>query len=147
MTTIYYAPDESHRFEPLIAQLEKLDIYAEPCAGLEGETGGDFLLSALPIDPLSNMQWHLDNRSVLVNLKVGYDALNNSDQRHKFAARVQRLGFKVSFLLGVGSYRNKDGFLQVSGYKSNDKVSYVAFQQMKLNEVARGVTWDSIETL
>ena len=148
MTTIYYAPDESHRFEPLIIQLEKLGIYAEPCAGLESETGGDFLISALPIDPLSNVKWHTDEaHSIPVNLKVGYDALNNSDQRHKFAARVQRLGFKVAFLLGVGSYRNKDGYLQVGGYKSNDKVPYTAFQQMKLNEVARGVTWDSIETL
>ncbi len=147
MTTVYYAPDEAHRLEPLASQFEKLDINIESCVGLEGETGGDFLLSALPIDPMSNMQWHLGNRSIVVNLKVGYDALNNSDQRHKFAARVQRLGFKVAFLLGVGSYRNKDGFLQVSGYRTNDKVSYAAFQQMKLNEVARGVTWDSIETL
>jgi len=138
MTTIYYDPDESHRFT---------SIEAEPCPGLEALTGADFLISDLPIDPVENPQWHLDNRSIPVNLKVGYDALNNSDQRHKFAARVQRLGFKVSFLLGVGNYRNKDGFLQVSGYRSNDKVPYSAFQQMKLNEVARGVTWDSIEIL
>ncbi len=138
MTTIYYDPDESHRFT---------SIEAEPCPGLEALTGADFLISDLPIEPVENIQWHLDNRSVPVNLKVGYDALNNSDQRHKFAARVQKLGFKVAFLLGVGSYRNKDGFLQVSGYRSNDKVVYQAFQQMKLNEVARGVMWDSIETL
>jgi len=137
MTTIYFDPDESHRFTSI----------GEPCPGLEALTGADFLISDLPIDPVENLQWHLDNRSIPVNLKVGYDALNNSDQRHKFAARVQRLGFKVSFLLGVGSYKNKDGFLQVSGYRSNDKVVYQAFQQMKLNEVVRGVTWDSIETL
>ncbi len=138
MTTIYFDPDESHRF----ASME-----AEPSPGLEALTGSDFLISDLPIEPVENIQWHLDNRSIPVNLKVGYDALNNSDQRHKFAARVQALGFKISFLLGVGNYRNKDDFLQVSGYRSNDKVPYAAFQQMKLNEVARGVTWDSIETL
>ncbi len=137
---IYFDPDEAHRFSA---------IEAEPSAGLEALTGADFLISDLPIDPIENIGWHTDpnNRSVVVNLKIGYDALNNSDQRHKFAARVQRLGFKVSFLLGVGNYRNKDGFLQVSGYRSNDKVPYATFQQMKLNEVARGVTWDSIETL
>ncbi len=138
MPTIYFDPDEQHRFT---------SIDAEPCLGLEALTGADFLIADLPIEPVENLAWHLENRSIPVNLKVGYDALNNSDQRHKFAARVQRLGFKVAFLLGVGSYRNKDGFLQVSGYKSNDNVSYAAFQQMKLNEVARGVTWDSIETL
>ena len=138
MTTIYFDLNESHRFS---------SIEAEPCPGLESLTGADFLVSDLPIEPVENIQWHLDNRSIPVNLKVGYDALNNSDQRHKFAARVQALGFKVAFLLGVGSYRNKDGFLQVSGYRTNEKVVYRAFQQMKLNEVARGVTWDAIETL
>ncbi len=97
MATIYFDPDESHRFT---------SIEAEPCPGLEALTGADFLIADLPIEPVSNIQWHLDNRSIPVNLKAGFDALNNSDQRHKFAARVQRLGFKVAFLLGVGSYRN-----------------------------------------
>lgn len=138
MTTVFYDPDEQHRFK---------DIEAESCAGLEALIGADFLISKLPIDPVKAPQWHVENRSVPVNLKVGYDSVVNFEQRHKFAARTQALGFKMNFLLGVGTYRNKDGQLQISGYRASEKIPYSTFQQMKFNEAARGVRWDSIENL
>lgn len=138
---LFSTPDEYESLAKL-----NLPVSVIPCDGLEALTGADWLLSKLPINPVSNIPWHISNHSLPVNFKRGYDSVVNFDQRHKFAARIQALGFEKAFLLGVGTYKNVNGFLQVSGYRISEKITFEVFQQMKLNEAARGIHWDSVES-
>jgi len=138
MTTVYFDPDESHRFT---------SIESESCAGLEALTGADFLISDLPIDPIEDIQWHVDNGSMFVQIKSGYDFVLNHEQRHKFAARTQALRISHSrrLYLGVGDYKvDKDGFLICGTYKPLQKITWATFTQMQLDAMNRGIHWLTI---
>lgn len=117
------------------------------CPGLEQLTGADFLLSSMPILPTSNCQWHIDNNSIFVNLKRGYDLVVNHDSHKNFAARIQKLGVKPgrAILLGVGDYRNKDDMLWIPSYnKPPSAIPYKVYLQTVVNCLARGLTWITI---
>lgn len=114
------------------------------CPGLEALTGADFLLSSMPILPTSNPQWHVENNSILVNIKRGYDLVVNHDSHKNFAARMQKLGVRPgrAILLGVGDYRDKDGFLHVTGYnKPPSTIPYKVYLQTVVNCLSRGLIW------
>ncbi len=136
MTTIYFDPDEQHRFT---------SIEAEPSPGLEGLTGADFLISDLPIEPVENIQWHIENGSLFVQLKFNYDFVTNHEQRHKFPARVQALKIPhwQCVYLFVGDDRDKEGYFTIGGKNPLNGISYRTFMKMKAKARLRGchVEW------
>lgn len=136
MTTIYFDPDEQHRFT---------SIEAESCPGLESLTGADFLVSDLPIDPIEDINWHIQNGSLFVQLKFNYDFVTNHEQRHKFPARVQALKIPhwQCVYLFVGDDREKEGYFTIGGKNPLNGISYRTFMKMKAKARLRGchVEW------
>lgn len=135
MSIIFCDPDELDSLAPL---------NPVSCPGLEQLTGADFLLSSMPILPTSNPQWHIENDSILVNIKRGYDLVVNHDSHKNMAARMQKLGVRPgrAILLGVGDYRDKDGFLHVTGYnKPPSTIPYKVYLQTVVNCLSRGLIW------
>lgn len=115
-----------------------------PCPDLEALTGADFLLSSMPILPTSNISWHIENNSIFVNIKRGYDLVVNHDSHKNFAARIQKLGIKPgrAVLLGIGDYRDKEGFLHITGYnKPPSAIPYKVYLQTTVNCLSRGLIW------
>lgn len=119
------------------------------CPGLEILTGADFLLSSMPILPTSNINWHIENNSIFVNIKRGYDLVVNHDSHKNFAARIQKLGTRPgrAILLGVGDYREKDGMLWLPNYnKPPSTVPYKVYLQTVVNCLSRGLIWLTIDS-
>lgn len=118
------------------------------CPQLEQLTGADFLLSAMPILPTNNtISWHVQNDSVLVNIKRGYDLVVNHDSHKNFAARIQKLGVKPgrAILLGIGDYRDKDDMLWIPSYnKPPSAIPYRVYMQTVINCLGRGLIWMTI---
>lgn len=78
--TVFIDPDElssSSKFPTSISTI--------PCLGLEARTGADFVICTLPINPLDNMQWHLDNDSSFVQRKSGNDVINFHNLKRSIA--------------------------------------------------------------
>lgn len=135
---IYCDPDEA-------THLSHLPI--KVCEGLEMLTGADFLLSKLPVNPVSNIEHHLESSSIFVNIKRGYDLVVNHDQSKKFAARMQKLGVHPghAILLGVGDYKDMGGKLSIAGYnKPASSIEYSTYLQCQVNSLARGLVWLTI---
>lgn len=136
--TLWITPDEA----PHLSFLDGII-----CPGLEALTGADFLLSSLPINPVSNPGWHVENDSIFVNIKRGYDLVVNHDSPKNMAARCQKLGVKPGrmFLLGIGEYREVNGMLSVAGYnKPPSSIPYTTFLTTVTNCLFRGLQWLSL---
>lgn len=138
---LFTDPDEYESLSRL-----NLPVNVISCPGLEALTGADFCLSLLPINPVSNIQFHIDKGTMFVNIKRGYDLVTNHEQRLKFAARSQCLGIKPGrkLYLGVGEYKDSNGSLQVAGYKAIEKVPYSTYLQIQLDAINRGMQWLTI---
>lgn len=138
---LFTDPDEYDSLSRL-----NLPVNVISCPGLEALTGADFCLSLLPINPVSNIQFHIDKGTMFVNIKRGYDLVTNHEQRMKFAARSQCLGIKPGrkLYLGVGEYKDSAGSLMVAGYRAIEKVPYTTYLQIQLDAINRGMQWMTI---
>jgi hypothetical protein len=96
------------------------------CAGLEQLTGADMVISSIPIPPTINLTLHIANRSLFVQIKIGYD-ICSFDQLHSAIARIQecQIPKQQAILLPIGEYRSDDnGLLKVKGQKAFGHTTY-----------------------
>jgi len=120
------------------------DLEIEKCEGLEELTGADFVLSASPINPIDDPEWHIENRSYFVQRKSGFDVVN-FDHLWNGLARMKKLGVAQSkaILLFIGVPDNYEGSLSINeGVMSN--VSYRTFKKLGLLWGDRGGFYDEI---
>lgn len=96
------------------------------CPGLEALTGADMVLSQIPIPPTVNLDLHIKNRSLFVQIKIGYDIIS-FDQLHSSIARMQKCGIPKgqAILLPIGEYW-QDGLsnLRIKGKKPFGNIPY-----------------------
>ncbi len=116
-------------------------IHSIPCDGLEALTGADFVLSKLPINPVSNLDWHRENRSLFVQRKTGYDVFS-FEQTNVEIARMKAVGlsFQHCKILFIGRcYPDKTGLAVIDGQKPHGEITYETFEKRIALMVGRGI--------
>lgn len=116
-----------------------------PCPGLEAETGVDFVISKLPISPVSALSLHIKSRSIFCQRKSGYDACN-FDQIWLEIARIQKCHIPINqaFVLPIGIFRpSSDGLLRIDGKRpleNNEKLTYLTYLKQEAEWGYSGVS-------
>lgn len=102
------------------------DFQSISCPGLEAMTGADMVISKLPLPPTANLQLHIKNRSLFVQIKIGYD-ICSFDQLHSSIARMQsqQIPKGQAILLPIGEYwEDETGLLRIKGHKAFGTTPY-----------------------
>lgn len=141
MTILFIDPSELHSNSKWPAS-----IRATECPGLEALTGADFVISKLPINPVSNLDWHKANRSLFVQRKSGYDVFN-FEQMNLEIARMKAIGLTMQqcFILFIGRcYPDGSGLAVIDGKKPYGETTYRTFEKRQGLIEARGVKFRQI---
>lgn len=120
-----------------------------PCPGLEAETGADFVISRIPIDPVSALSLHIQSKSLFCQRKSGYDAIGDFNQIWLEIARFQLLKIPMQqcFILPIGRFYPDDaGLLRVEDKTSIDihRITYLTYLK---NEAAWGYSGIQVRRL
>lgn len=112
------------------------------CAGLEQLTGADMVIAKLPIPPTSNLLLHIKQRSLFVQIKIGYDNLS-FEAIHRFAARVQaqQIPRSQAILLRIGEqWQDENGLWRLRGQSSNSGTTWSSYRRAMFATGLRGIT-------
>lgn len=138
--TIFIDPDElkSSSLLPFIS--DSID-----CPGLEAQTGADFCISLLPISPADDLDLHIEERSIFVQRKSGYDILS-FDNLKSSISRMKSCGIpqQQCCLLFIGQeWADDNGLLRMTNYKPYGETTYKTFIKLKAKWRSRGgvVDW------
>lgn len=110
------------------------------CSGLEHLTGADMVISKLPIPPTVNLQAHIDNRALFVQIKIDDD--NTSfEQIHRFVARVQaaKIPKNQAILLRIGK-KWFDKFQSKEELKYG-KTTWQQYRRFMMSNSLKGITF------
>lgn len=133
------------------------------CAGLEELTGADMCVSRFPMLPTLALERHIQQRTLFVQVKIGYDAIGDFSQVDREIARFQacKIPMQQAFILCCGQYYpNEEGLLRIKGVKpleNNKSIKYETFlkleaewrysgmQVQRLNDIEELPTWISAQ--
>lgn len=141
MTTIFVDPSELRENSKFPANLAVTE-----CPGLEALTGADFVISSLPINPVTNLEWHKSNRSLFVQRKSGYDVFS-FEQTNLEIARMKAAGLSMQqcVLLFIGRcYPDAAGLAVIDGRKPHGETTYKTFEKRIALIEGRGVKFNQI---
>jgi hypothetical protein len=138
--SIFIDPDELKSSSKLPGIPDSID-----CVGLEALTGADFVISQLPISPVDDLQMHIEDRSIFVQRKSGYDMLS-FDMLKSSIARMIKCGIPQNqcCLLFIGQdWEDDDGLFRVTNHKPYGETTYKTFIKLKAKWRSRGgiVDW------
>lgn len=123
--TIFINPDR-HR-DSISKLLQTVD-----CPGLEELTGCDLCISAKPVKPTSDLDWHIEHNSLFIQVKVGYDIFS-FDALKSTASRLHKAGIakRNSYVLFIGRcYPDNEGKAVIDG-KQYGKYTYELFEELQ----------------
>lgn len=118
------------------------EIDAVKCPGLEEKTGADFVICQLPINPVVDVQWHIDNRSAFVQTKFGHD-VTSFEQTNKEIARAQACVISLIILFIGQDDKSTDGKLSIDNFVSGIDFRNYLIAKAKWQD-NRGVKFDQI---
>ncbi len=125
--TIFYEPD-------ITAYSKEFLETAIKCSGLEALTGADIIISNVPknpltqttVNPVENLQSHINCHSLFVQIKIGYD-ICSFDNLKSSIARMQkcRIPKGQAILLPIGEYwKDENSLLRVKHSKPYGNTQY-----------------------
>ncbi len=125
--TIFYEPD-------VTAYSKELLEVATKCTGLEALTGADIVISNVPenpltqtiVNPVDNLQSHINCHSLFVQIKIGYD-ICSFDNLKSSIARMQKCQIPKgqAILLPIGEYwKDENSLLRVKHSKPYGNTQY-----------------------
>jgi hypothetical protein len=125
---IFIDPDELKSSSLLPSIPDSID-----CPGLETLTGADFCISQLPISPVDDLEMNIEERSIFVQRKSGYDILS-FDNLKSSISRMKKCGIPHGqcCLLFIGQdWEDDDGLLRMTNYKPYGETTYKTFIKLK----------------
>lgn len=144
MTTLFIDPSELRSTSKWPSTIKAVE-----CPGLEELTGADFVVSKLPINPVSNLNWHKQNRSLFVQRKSGYDVFS-FEQTNIEIARMKAVGLSMQqcILLFIGRcYPDSSGLAVIDHQKPHGETTYKTFEKRQALITGRGVQFCQIASV
>jgi hypothetical protein len=102
-----------------------------PCPSLEAVTGADFVISRIPVSPVTTLSLHIKSKSLFCQRKSGYDAIGDFNQIWLEIGRMKQIPMQQCFILPIGKfYGDAEGLLRIEGkkpLKNAERITYLTY--------------------